>query len=246
MKFCRLVVEKYLRIHLQIISLTIKTVNKMKKVILISSMFVAVLSFGACNAQTEKATVETTKVNETTPKESTTISGTTSIKNMDKNAERTKMIKKRRAELEKLTPIDEAKFKSWAPETLGDLKRTSMEFKTSPVKGEVNYWNEGNGKTVEINIFDGAGDDGSFRFGGEANYTGLEKEGFEEKIGGAEVYQVRKRAGEYSGEHYYQSDNSSKISTIVEDRYIISASGNKMSTDELWKYIESMNFKDLK
>ena len=218
----------------------------MKKIILMVMLGFSVLCFGACNAKTEKATVETTRVKETAPKESTTNSGISSIKNMDKNAERSKKIKKRRAELEALTPFDKAKFDSWIPETLDDMKRTYFGFTAAPVKGEATYMNQANGKNIEIIIFDGAGDDGSFRFGGEANYTGLEKEGFEEKIGGSELYQVRKRAGEYSAEHYYQHDNSSKINTIVEDRYIISATGNKMGTDELWKYIERMNFKALK
>lgn len=105
--------------------------------------------------------------------------------------------------------------------------------------------NEANGKNIEISIFDGAGEDGAFRFANEANYTGTEKEGFEEKTD-FEWYKVRKRDSEFSGEYYYKGDNSSKINTILEDRYIVSATGYKMSTDELWKYIESMNFKALK
>ncbi len=214
--------------------------SSIKLVVIISA-----LSFGACNSETEKTAVKMETVNETAPKESTTSNGTTSIKNIDKSAERTQMIKKRRAELEALTPLDKTKFESWIPETLGDLKRTSFEFNATPVKGEATYMDKASGKNITISIFDGAGEDGSFRFGGEANYTGLEKEGFEEKTG-SEIYQVRKRAGEYSAEYYYQGTNSSKINTIVEDRYIISASGNKMSTEELWKYIESMNFKELK
>lgn len=208
-------------------------------------VIVSALSFGACDAKKDKSAVEMETVNETTPIVSTAGNGVSSIKNMDKTADRTQMIKKRRAELEKLTPFDEAKFKSWLPETLDDLKRTSLEFSLTPVKGEVTYMDKASGKNIEVSIFDGAGKDGAFRFSFEAVYTGLEKEGFEEKTG-SEIYQVRKRAGEYSAENYYQGDNSSKIKTIVEDRYLVSASGYKMGTDELWKYIESMNFKELK
>ena len=217
----------------------------MKKNSLTIMMIVIILSLGACNSDSKKPIPETVAANETVATPGAESSGSTSIKNMDKSAERTQMIKKRRGELEKMTPVDKAKFESWIPETLDDLKRTSFEFTLSPVKGEVSYMNEANGKNIEISIFDGAGEDGAFRFSQEANYTGLEKEGFEEKTD-FETYQVRKRNGEYSSEHYYKSGDNSKIKTILEDRYLVSASGYKMSTDELWKYIERMNFKELK
>ncbi len=203
------------------------------------------ISLNACNSATKKPKSETGTVNKAVATSTTLSQGTTSIKNMDKSEERTQMIKKRRGELEKITPIDNARFESWVPETLDDLKRTSIEFKSSPVQGEVAYMNEANGKNIEISIFDGAGGDGAFRFAHEADFTGLNKEGFEEKTD-YEIYQVKKRNGEYSGEYYYKGDNSSKINTILEDRYIVSATGYKMNPDELWKYVESMNFKDLK
>ncbi|MEO9022538.1 MAG: hypothetical protein ABI290_10435 [Ginsengibacter sp.] len=217
----------------------------MKKYSLIMMVFVFALSLGACNSETEKSTSENVAVNENVTTPIIPSTGSTSIKNMDKSRERTQMIKKRRGELEKITTIENAGFEKWVPETLLDLKKTSFEFKSSPVKGEVTYMNVDNGKNIQISIFDGAGEDGAFRFANEANFTGLEKEGFEEKSD-FEIYQVKKRNGEFSGEYYYKGDNSSKIKTIVEDRYIVSATGNKMSTDELWKYIESMNFKGLK
>ena len=203
------------------------------------------LSLSSCNGATKKPKSETGTVNKAVATSTTLSQGTTSIKNMDKSEERTQMIKKRRGELEKITPIDNARFESWVPETLDDLKRTSIEFKSSPVQGEVAYMNEANGKNIEISIFDGAGGDGAFRFAHEADFTGLNKEGFEEKTD-FEIYQVKKRNGEYSGEYYYKGDNRSKLNTIIEDRYIVSATGYKMNPDELWKYVESMNFKDLK
>ena len=217
----------------------------MKKNSLLIMLFVFVLSLGACNSDSKKPIPETVAANETVATPGAESSGSTSIKNMDKSKERTEMIKKRRGELEKMTPIDNEKFTSWVPETLDDLKRTSLEFKMTPVLGEVAYRNKENGKNIEISIFDGAGEDGAFRFSQEANYTGLEKEGFEEKTD-FETYQVRKRNGEYSSEHYYKSGDNSKIKTILDDRYLVSASGYKMSTDELWKYIERLNFKELK
>ena len=217
----------------------------MKKNSLLIMLFAFVLLLGACNGETEKESTETPVVNETLSTPGAESSGSTSIKNMDKSTERTQMIKKRRGELEKITPINKAGFESWIPETLGDLKRTSFEFKSSPVKGELAYMNDANGKNIEISIFDGAGKDGAFRFAHEADYTGAEKEGFEEKTD-FETYRVNKRAGEFSAENYYKGDNSSKIKTIVEDRYLISATGYKMEPDELWKYIESLNFKELK
>lgn len=208
-------------------------------------VFVFALSLDACNSDSEKTSNETMEANETVATPGAVSTGSTSIKNMDKSAERTQMIKKRRGELEKITPLDKARFESWIPETLDDLKRISLEFKLSPVKGELAYMNDANGKNIEISIFDGAGEDGAFRFAHEADFTGLEKEGFEEKTD-FEIYQVKKRDGEYSGEYYYKGANSSKIKTILEDRYLVSATGYKMNPDELWKYIESMNFKELK
>lgn len=217
----------------------------MKKSSLLLLVIASTLSLGACNSNSEKTSNETVTVNETVATPGAVSTGSTSIKNMDKSKERTQMIKKRRGELENLTPIDKARFENWMPDTLDDLKRSSFEFKLSPVKGEVAYMNEANGKNIEISIFDGAGEDGAFRFAHEADFTGLEKEGFEEKTD-FEIYQVKKRDGEYSGEYFYKGANSSKIKTILEDRYLISATGYKMNPDELWKYIESMNFKELK
>ena len=217
----------------------------MKKSNLLLMAIAFAISLSSCNGQTKKPKNETDTVNKALATSTTQVKGTTSIKNMDKSEERTQMIKKRRGELEKITPIDNATFESWMPETLDDLKRTSFEFKLAPVKGEIAYMNEASGKNIEVSIFDGAGDDGAFRFAREADYTGLKKEGFEEKTD-FEIYQVKKRNGEYSGEYYYKGDNSSKLNTIIEDRYIVSATGYKMNPDELWKYVESMNFKDLK
>ena len=217
----------------------------MKKNSFLMMVLAFAISLTSCNSKTEKTATVNGTSNEDIVIASTESNGHTSIKNMDKTAERTQMIKKRREELEKMTPLDKARFESWIPETLDDLKRTSYEFKLAPLMGEVAYMNEANGKNIGISIFDGAGEDGAFRFANEANYTGSEKDGFEEETD-FEIYQVKKRNGEYSGEYYYKGDNSSKLKTILEDRYLVSASGNKMSTDELWKYIESMNFKDLK
>ncbi|MEO9021515.1 MAG: hypothetical protein ABI290_05215 [Ginsengibacter sp.] len=216
--------------------------NNLLLIVMASSIL---LLFGACSTESEKTTVPSGATQDVEVTATNVNSGPTSIKYMDKSEERRNMIKKRRTELENLTPVDQAKFESWIPETLGDLKRTSFEFKSSPLKGELAYMNDANGKNIEITIFDGAGKDGAFRFEQEANFTGTEKEGFEEKTD-FEIYQIKKRSGEYSGEYYYKGSNSSKIKTILEDRYIVSATGYKMDPDELWKYIESLNFKELK
>lgn len=208
---------------------------------LLSMAIATTLLLAACSGESQK----TTETKEAATTASAGNSGPTSIKNMDKSKERQQMIQKRRTELEQLTPVDQATLGSWVPETLGDLKRTSFEFKSSPVKVELAYMNNANGKNIELSIFDGAGKDGAFRFAREANFTGTEKEGFEEKTN-FEIYQVKKRDGEFSGEYYYKGDNSSKITTILEDRYILSATGYKMAPDELWKYIESLDFKALK
>lgn len=217
----------------------------MKKSNLLLVAIASTLLLGSCSSESEKTmniSEITQEVDVTAP---TVNSSPTSIKNMDKSEERRQMIQKRRTELESLTPVDQAKFESWIPETLGDLKRTSVEFKSSPVKGELAYMNDANGRNIEISIFDGAGKDGAFRFTQEADYTGAEKEGFEEKTD-FEIYQVKKRDGEFSGENYYKGDSSSKITTILEDRFIVSATGYKMDPDELWKYIERLNIKELK
>lgn len=219
----------------------------MKRNNLLVMAVVSTLLFGACNSNSEKtktldAAVTVQEVPATAPVGN---SGITSIKNMDKSPERQQMVKKRRKELENLATIDQAKFESWVPETLGDLKRTSVAFKLKPVLGEISFMNAANGKNIELSIFDGAGMDGAFRFAHETNYTGLEKEGFEETTD-LEIYRVNKRAGEFSGEFYFKFDNSSKIITIIEDRYIISVKGSKMNPDELWKYVENLNFKALK
>lgn len=217
----------------------------MKRNILILMAIAFTFLACACNSESERTTIDAETVRETPATEPTVNSGATSIKNLEKSAKRREMVQQRRKELESLIPVDQARFESWMPEALDDLKRTSFEFKSSPVKGELAYMNDANGKNIEISIFDGAGKDGAFRFAHEADFTGAEKEGFEEKTD-FETYRVNKRAGEFSAENYYKGDNSSKIKTIVEDRYIVSATGYKMDPDELWKYIESLNFKELK
>lgn len=73
---------------------------------------------GVGSSESEKTTNPTTVNQETAIPTPTENSGPTSIKNMDKSKEGQQMIQKRRKELENVTPIDQAKFESWIPETL--------------------------------------------------------------------------------------------------------------------------------
>src|SRR5690606_2957973 len=128
------------------------------------------------------------------------------------------------------------------PEELEDLKRTSYEFNTMMgATGNLSFANEE--KSLEVTIIDGAGEMGSALFASQGMlgslYGGFESESDTKK------QEIVERDGLKSIETYYKNNNDSELRITLEDRFIVSASGDNMTTDELYAYVDNLHIDNL-
>lgn len=162
------------------------------------------------------------------------------LSNMEQNV---KNMETRMEELKSMTPISNDMFKEWMPESLDDLTRKSYEFNTMMGStGSLSFANEE--KSMDLSIMDGAGETGSALYASQgmlgALYGGFESESDSKK------QEIIERNGEKSMETYYKNDNNSEIRITVDNRFVVTANGSNMTTDELYAYVEKLKVSNLK
>lgn len=206
------------------------------KIYLIGILFTTFLLLSACKSETaEKIKSAKESVNQAKDL-------VKNVKNIEKT---TKDLEKRVEELKKITPFDNEKFKSWMPEKLGDMERSSFTFQTSSAtSGTLEFKNGAGDKSMRITITDGAGEAGAAIYTFQGFMTGLAK-GFESEYE-SKTEQIKQREGSQSLETYYKKDNNSGIKTTVDERFMVDAEGENMNPDELWSLIVKLNVNKLK
>lgn len=206
-----------------------------KKISIIGMVFVIIVSLGACKNET------TRKIKNTRDAMSNTKDLIKNASKLEKNAETRE---KRVEELKQLTPFDNEKFKSWMPETLDTMSRTSFKFQSSTANtGQLEFKSDSDDREFRISIIDGAGENGSAVYIFQEFYTGF-AEGFESESDN-KVEKVKKRNGQNSLETYYKKDNNAEIKTSISERFIVEAKGKNMNPDELWNLIERLQIDEL-
>lgn len=207
-----------------------------KKIAIINMAFIVILSLAACKNETAK------KIKNAQEAVGNTRDLIKNATKLEKNAEK---MEKRVEELKKMTPFDNEKFKSWMPETLDNMPRTSFNFQSMQAStGKLEFKSEMDDRDFRISIIDGAGEQGAAIYTFQGFYTGM-AEGFESESDN-KIEKVEQRDGQNSLETYYKKDKNAEIKTCINDRFIVEAKGNNMTTEELWKLIEKLNIGKLK
>lgn len=179
------------------------------------------------------------KINDAKNQISNTGKVVSNLSNMEESA---KHVESRMEELKNIKPITSDEFKNWMPESLKDLVRNSYKFNTAlGATGNLNFSNED--KSVEISIMDGAGEMGSALYASQ-NMFGAMYGGFESESD-SKIESMEERDGISTIETYFKHENRSLIRFTAEERFIVNAEGENMSTDELYDYIRVLDIKKL-
>lgn len=147
-------------------------------------------------------------------------------------------------ELKSMKPFTNEKFKTWMPEKIEEFKRTKFEFlNVMGAQGNMEFNDENQSKTVEIDIIDGAGEQGAMFFASQGMLTGLYNS--YESEDDYKKEEIVERNGVKSMETYYKQDHKAEIKTTIDNRYMVIAKATQMTTDELFEFIQKLKITQL-
>jgi len=180
------------------------------------------------------------KIKEATDKVKGAKEGLGNVSEVAKNMEDAKGNIKR---LSKLKPITKEQIKTWMPEEVGDLKRSSFNIsKELGMTCKLVFKDEDNKRKININIIDGAGNGAPMMamFSMMQNMD-IDKEndaGYErtEKFGSQKVYVKYEKLTNYE---------KSKLQCTLNGRFGIEANAWGMTPEELWEYIQKLEIEKL-
>lgn len=143
-------------------------------------------------------------------------------------------------------PLSNDELKSWLPNQLDGMKRTSFKigqagmYKVNSVEGV--YKDEAGKRSVSINVIDGAGPTGSmmaagFGFVGEMD---MEEEDELKHRKTTEVNGVRAQ------QTYYKKDNRTHLLFSFEERFLVTLTAHDMNEEETWAVVEEFKLNKLK
>ena len=201
----------------------------MKKIILLA----ALISLFACKNEADKTN------------EPGIMDAVEGINSLSKAGDAIKDNEKKIEALKKLQPISKETFKEILVEQLGDLKRSSFT-----IGGLVEGLGTGiasygeNDKTVNVTIFDGAGESGSAMVAGTYMLLAMDTESVDKTN--------TQKTEEIDGVKCLTTNNSdpeqlrSMITFIHNERFQVTVEGNKMQLNELKKYKKQLDLSKLK
>ncbi len=148
-------------------------------------------------------------------------------------------------ELKDVTPLTNDELKSWLPEEINGMKRTSYKAGQGSYMNiamvEATYTNEDKSKKFRIQVMDGAGEMGA---AATAGVRILFSQDFEEE----NEYSTRrtvKKKGMKAIEEYQKNNNRSTIQFMKDNRFYFDATGTNMDIDETWDAIDELDADDL-
>jgi len=168
-----------------------------------------------------------------------------SVSNLNKIANKMEDVQKNIDELKAKTPVSNDELKTVIPETLAGLKRTEITVGGMSTmnlsSAEAQFSNEQ--KNIKLNIIDGAGEAGSgvvsiFMLTLNADMEKTTENGFEKTatVNGQKSFVSENKNGE---------SLDSEIKFIAKNRYMIDASADGISSEELGKALAEINFSKL-
>ncbi len=152
------------------------------------------------------------------------------------------------AKLKEQEPLSKEAWKSWMPEQLTDLKRTSFDLGQGALGNlssmKLQYKDPTNiQKQFKVEIIDCAGT------GSGVAYMYKMKEGMtldsENERGYKKIY---KRGATIIEESFSKQSHGSrtKMEFLMNKRFAVNVSANNIEADELWEYMEALEFDNLK
>jgi len=210
----------------------------MKKIITIVMLLLVVIACKKENNPLSKIKEATKKVKEAKQ----------SLSNVNEIIKGAEDVQKNIKKLSKITPITKDQIKDWMPKELGDLKRTKYEIGKQMGFANISNVNlefkgtDDNNKTVKVKVVDGAGNGASFismfLLVKNADVDSEDQTGYER----TETFNGQKILVKYSNPKY---GNKSKFNYLIDDRFLIEATGWKMEPKELWSYLKKLKLEKL-
>lgn len=203
----------------------------MKKILIATALLFAFTGCKKINSAKEKVK----EASSTVSKAREAVSNTSK---MAKEAESMQEDLEKLSEMESLTNEE---LKAWLPEEVGSMKRVSYkvggESKMLGITSvDAKFADEDNSKSFTIKVIDGAGNGTMFISGIRMGLTMDMEEETEKYAKRIEDHKNGKAMVEYQ-----KDGSSSKISQIVNSRFIVEAKGENMDLDELWKVVDKMD-----
>ncbi len=147
--------------------------------------------------------------------------------------------------LSEMTPLTNEELKSWLPENVDGMKRTSYKAGAMGMMNiaslEATYATEDKSRSFKIEVIDGAGEMGALSTAGMRMAFAQD---FEEETEDKTRKSVTKN-GSKAIEEYNKRRNQSVIQFMQDKRFYIKATGDKMDIDDLWDLIDEMDIEDL-
>lgn len=142
--------------------------------------------------------------------------------------------------LSKVTPLTNEELKTWLPDEVDGMKRTSFKAGTMAAMNiasiEATFTTEDKSREFKVEIIDGAGEVGAIALMGMRMALSQE---FEEET----EYKTRKttkKGGTKAIEESYKDKSRCNIEFLQDDRFYIKASGKNMDIGDLWDLIDEI------
>lgn len=168
------------------------------------------------------------------------------LRNLEKAGDAAKNWEKIQEKLASETPRSNDEIKALFPENLAGMSRKSFSVGDAQMMGvnggEAKYSNDDD-KSVEVSIMDGAGEMGSSMVAMYAITLAMETEE-ETETGYSKTTKFNGNRATVK-ENTYDGRVDSEITTLVDERYIVSLDGSGLSLKELEKMFNELNLKSL-
>lgn len=152
-------------------------------------------------------------------------------------------ISERQNELKEMQPLTKDQVLQWAPESvLGLPKKESTERYLEKDKygySGYNTYYKGQDKSIQLEVFDGAGSTIYSRYAGMLSTDAMiqERENYYEKN--------VERDGVMVNEWYDSKRNDCSLFFIVDDRFVVNIKGSGFSPDEIWNNLSEFKLDEL-
>ena len=152
-------------------------------------------------------------------------------------------IAERQAALKDMQPLGEQDFLSWAPNTFMSLPKKESTEKYLPMDkygySGYNTYYKGEDKSIQLEVFDGAGSSIYSRYAGMLSTDAMsqERENYYEKN--------VERDGTMVYEWYDSKRNDCAMMFIVSDRFVVNITGSGFPPDQIWENIGEFNLDKL-
>lgn len=155
-------------------------------------------------------------------------------------ADASKDMQKHADELKKTTPVNNEQLKSVLPDSIADIARTSFEITNAMGLQTASAKYEKDGKSYEVQVYDGAGETGSAMFGLAELGTIMGTES-ETQAGYTKPFAMGDNKGSEKQDKSNADSLSNEITLIVAHRFVLTVNSRGTDMDALKSAIKDSN-----